>query len=462
MESPKEKCAVFGVCAPKEEVARLTYFALFALQHRGQEASGIAVSNGENVFFHKDQGLVAQVFNEHIISELKGHIAIGHNRYGTCNGGGKENAQPFVIDDMLAFAHNGNLPSTRTLVDFLSARGIATEHCSDSALMAKAIASYMREGMKIEDAIQAAYPLFTGAFSFVAMTKDTLIGARDEKGVRPLCVGKTESGYVISSETCALSTIGATFIREVLPGEMVVVKEHEMKSIQIVSGTQKLDIFEFIYFARHDSILLGQSVYQVRKNFGTILAREFPVEADVVVGVPETALPAALGYAQALNIPYEQGINKNRYIQRTFIQPEQKLRDKSVQMKLSPILSVIRDKRVVVIDDSIVRGTTSKPIVEMLCNAGAREVHFLVSSPPIKYPDFYGIDTPTQDKLIAFEKSVEEIREYLGATSLHFLSLEGVVEATGLPKTMLNTSCFTGEYPIDLGERYSEFSKANV
>lgn len=458
MEHLNEKCAVFGVYAPQTDVARLTYFGLFALQHRGQESSGIAVADGSAINAYKDHGLVAQVFSEDSIESLQGHIAIGHNRYSTSQGTGAEHIQPIMVrDSKLALAHNGNLPSTKQLEEFLLQNNIPVKGLSDSALMALAIGCYMDQGLSIADAIEKAYPLFTGAFSMVVMTPDTLVAVRDSKGMRPLCLATHEKGFVVSSETCALGTVNSTFLREILPGEMVVINADGMQSKQLATPDQKLDIFEFIYFARHDSIILGQAVYQVRKNFGRIMAREFPVDADVVIGVPETALPCAMGYAEAMGIPYEMGLNKNRYIQRTFIQPDQKLRDKSVKMKLSPIPSVLKGKRVVVIDDSIVRGTTSRPIVDLLYEAGATEVHFLVSSPPIRFPDFYGIDTPTQDNLIAFTKTVPEMREYLGATSLHFLSVDGMLEATGLPADQFSTSCFTGEYPIDLGERRSEF-----
>lgn len=452
-----EKCAIFGVYGKGMDVARLSYFGLFALQHRGQEGSGIAVSDGTNIKCHKDSGLVAQVFTEEAITGLTGHVAIGHNRYSTSKGTAAEHIQPIVIDG-IALAHNGNLPSTKALEGFLKEKGIDASSGSDSRLMAEAVAWHVRQGMTLPDALEASYPLFTGAFSVVAMDKDCLVAARDAKGIRPLVLAKENGGFVISSETCALPTVGAEFMREVAPGEMIVIDEKGVREKQLAEGDQKLDIFEFIYFARHDSELLGKSVYEVRKNFGKALAKEFTASADVVIGVPETSLPCALGFAEASGIPYEMGLNKNRYIQRTFIQPDQKLRDKSVKMKLTPIPGVLRGKRVVVIDDSIVRGTTSKPIIELLFEAGAKEVHFLVSSPPIRFPDFYGIDTPAQNQLFAFGKTIEEMRAYLGATSLHFLSVDGMIEATGLPQSMFNTSPFTGEYPIDLEERYTEFS----
>lgn len=458
MEGLNEKCAIFGVYGKGMDVARLGYFGLFALQHRGQESSGIAVSDGTRLLSHKAMGLVAQAFTEDDITRLTGHMAIGHNRYSTSKGSSIEHAQPVILEDRLAFVHNGNLPSTKALRDFLNEKGANTDTESDSELMAEAILWHLKQGMNLPDAVAASFPLFTGAFSILAMDATTMVAARDEYGIRPLSLARLNGGFVVTSETCALSPVDATFERDVNPGEMVIIDGTTFSSRQLAPANQKLDIFEFIYFARHDSHLMGKSVYEVRKNFGRQLAKEYKVEADVVVGVPETSLPIALGYAEESGIPYEMGLNKNRYIQRTFIQPDQKLRDKSVKMKLTPIPEVLKGKRVVVIDDSIVRGTTSRPIVELLFEAGAKEVHFLVSSPPIRFPDFYGIDTPVQENLLAFGKSVEEMRAFVGATSLYFLSVEGMLDATGLPKDAFNTSCFTGVYPIDLKERFGEFS----
>ncbi|HRH24425.1 MAG TPA: amidophosphoribosyltransferase [Candidatus Paceibacterota bacterium] len=457
MRSLNEKCAVFGIYGKDIDVARLSFFGLFALQHRGQEGSGIAVSDGETIRYHKDHGLVAQVFTEEAISSLNGYMAVGHNRYSTSKGSGTEHVQPMIVGD-LAFVHNGNLPSTKALEVFLSDKGVEVTNLTDSCLMAHAISWHMGQGMTLADAVVASYPLFTGAFSIIAMTKTEMVAARDPKGIRPLTLARLQGGFVVTSETCALGTVGATFERDIEPGEMILINQDGITATQVAPGDPKLDIFEFIYFARHDSELMGKSVYEVRKNFGKTLAREYPVDADVVIGVPETSLPCALGYAEQSGIPYEMGLNKNRYIQRTFIQPDQKLRDKSVKMKLTPIPGVLKGKRVVVIDDSIVRGTTSKPIVELLFEAGAKEVHFLVSSPPIRFPDFYGIDTPAQSNLLAYGKTVEEMRQYLGATSLYFLSVDGMLASTGLPKDHFNTSPFTGEYPIDLKERYEEFN----
>jgi amidophosphoribosyltransferase len=323
-------------------------------------------------------------------------------------------------------------------------------------MIAEAIGALMREGKGLEDAITEVYPLMTGAFSILIMSKDKLIAVRDACGIRPLSIAQLNGGYIIASETCAFPPIGAKYLRDVQPGEMVVIDESGLRATQLAPANLKLDIFEFVYFARPDSDLLGKSVYEVRRNFGTQLAKEYTPEADVVIPVPETGIPAAIAYSRASGIPLELGLTKNRYIHRTFIQPEQHIRDQGVKAKLTPIIDCIKGKRVIVIDDSIVRGTTSRQIVQMLFEAGASEVHFLVSSPPVKFPDFYGIDTPKQGNLLAATKSLEEMREYLKATSLRFLSYEGMIKATGIPEDQLCTSCFTGVYPIDIKERAKE------
>jgi amidophosphoribosyltransferase len=481
-----EKCAVFGVYGKGLDVSRLSFFGLYALQHRGQESAGIAVSDGGSLTVHKGMGLVSQVFSEDLVQKLQGHVSVAHNRYSTAGGSKVKHAQPMLAagsgvhkvrlsygdehpslndsvslcstpdDDAIALVHNGNLPSTSALAAFLQGKGVDTKEFSDSRMMVEAIAAYMRDGSSLEDAVRAAYPLFTGAFSALVMANDTLIALRDRCGIRPLALAQLNGGYILASETCALAPIGATYLREVEPGEMLVINERGLHSEHLAEASPKLDIFEFVYFARHDSHLLGQSVYEVRKRFGMQLAREHKIDADVVIPVPETAIPAAVGYARESGLPLELGLSKNRYIHRTFIQPEQHIREQGVKAKLTPIEEVIRGKRLVVIDDSIVRGTTSRQIVKMLFEAGAKEVHFLCSSPPVRYPDFYGIDTPKQEHLIASQKSVEEIEAYLGATSLRYLSLEGMIEATGLSREQFCMSCFTGEYPLDIGERAGE------
>ncbi len=454
-----EKCGIVGIWSKDIEAARTAYFGLFALQHRGQEQSGIATSDGSVIHSYIGSGLVSQVYTEDKIASLTGHVAVGHNRYSTSRGTDATHGQPVTTHDIVALAHNGNLPSVTALENFVREKGLNPENRSDSELMADAIAIYMKEGKSLSEAVKAAFPLFTGAYSITALdNKGTLVAFRDPFGMRPLSLGTVPGGYVIASETCALRTMGATFVRDVEPGELLVIGENGLTSSILAPATPKFDIFEFVYFARHDSTIMGRSVYQARRNTGLELAKEYPVEADIVVPVPETSIPAAIGYAEAHGIPLELALNKNRYIHRTFIEPHQENREQKVRMKLSTLDAVISGKRVAVIDDSIVRGTTSKQIVKMLFDAGAKEVHFLVVSPPVRFPDFYGIDTPVQRDLISSHKTVEQVREYIGATTLHFLSLDGLVTAIGLPKENLCTSCFTGEYPIPLYEREKDIT----
>ncbi|OGM97468.1 MAG: amidophosphoribosyltransferase [Candidatus Yanofskybacteria bacterium RIFCSPHIGHO2_01_FULL_41_21] len=457
MKSIGEKCAVFGIYGKGLDVSRLTFFGLYALQHRGQESSGIASTDGNNIYCYKDNGLVAQVFNEEIIRSLFGHCAIGHNRYSTSSGTDVKHAQPIeTADHSIALAHNGNLPSVKALNSFLKKKGVVLSDVSDSKLITEALYCLTKEGMKIEKALEEIFPLMTGSFSLLIMTKDKLIAVRDQYGIRPLSIGKLNGGYVFASETCAFHPIGAEFIGVVKPGEIVVVDKNGIHKKQIVKSIQKLDIFEFVYFSRPDSILLGQSVYDVRKKFGEKLFEENKISADVVIPVPETAIPVAIGYANASGIPFEMGLIKSRYIHRTFIEPEQHIREQGVKLKLAPLKEIIKGKRVIVIDDSIVRGTTSRQIVKMLFETGAKEVHFLVSSPPVRFPDFYGIDLPWQYGLLVVDKTIEQMNTYLGSTSLNFLSYSGMVKATGLKESLFCTSCFTGKYPIDIKERRKE------
>jgi len=452
MEETKEKCGVFGVYGPRLEVARLAFFGLFALQHRGQESSGIATADGTAIYNHKGMGLVSQVFTEDDILKLPGYISLGHNRYSTAGGSKLEHSQPMRDKkERFALAHNGNLPSTAALWNYLHESQESDKDSSDTRYVVRAIAAAMDAGDSLEEAVKRIYPLMTGAFSILIMGTDRLIAIRDRCGIRPLSMARVGGGIAFSSETCALHTIDAEVVWDVAPGEMVVVDEAGVRREQLAPPDLKFDVFEFVYFSRPDSTLLGKSVYEVRKNFGKQLARERKIEADVVIPVPETAVPVAVGYAQESGIPFELGLTKNRYIGRTFIQPEQHMREQGVKMKLSPITEAIQGKRVVVVDDSIVRGTTSRQIVKMLYETGAKEVHFVVSSPPVRFPDFYGIDTPRQDQLIAALKSEEEICAYLGSTSLQYLTLAGMVNAIGVPEAELNTSCFTGKYPIDIG-----------
>ena len=457
-----EKCAVFGIfgngTSSPTDIARETYFGLFSLQHRGQEHSGIATTDGKKLRLHKDAGLVSQIYTEEILTKLPGFAAIGHNRYSTSSGLEVEYAQPFVYDNLFALGHNGNLPSVKALIDFLKSNNEITENYSDSKLMTGAIGLYMKRGKTLPDAVAAAYPLFTGAFSCVALGLDTLVAFRDPCGIRPLVLGKKGKQTIVSSETCALETIGAKFIREVEPGEMVVITKKGIESRILAKADPKLDIFEYVYFARYDSVIAGKLVYEVRKNLGKMLAREHKIDVDMVIPVPDTAISAAMGYAEESGILFEMAISKNRYINRTFIEPIQEVREEKVKLKLTPLQNVIRGKRIAVMDDSIVRGTTSKQIVKMLFEAGAKEVHFLVSSAPIKFPDFYGIDTPKQNELIGSKKTIKEICKFLGATSLSYLSIPGMIEATELPKERLSLSSFDGVYPIDIHERAKEIN----
>lgn len=461
MEDLKEKCGIFGISNGGLDVARTAFYGLFALQHRGQEGSGLCVSDGEKLHAHKGIGLVSQIYTEEDMAKLKGSIAIGHNRYSTSRGAHAtdlELVQPFISKSgRSALAHNGNLPSVVALKNFLTERKINIDGANDSKLMHLAIESYLDDGLMLPDAVAKAYPLFTGAFSLLVMNKDTIVAARDQYGMRPFSVGTIGTDtFVFASETCALETVGVDLHWDVGPGEMLIVKDGEITNRQLAEPTPKFDVFELVYFARPDSVILGQSVYTVRQNFGVELARETNIKADIIIPVPETAIPSAIGFSRESGIPFEMALTKNRYIHRTFIQPDQRTRELGVRLKLTALRELIAGKRVVIIDDSIVRGTTSKELVKLLFNAGAREVHFLVASPPVRFPDFYGIDTPKQDDLIAANMSVADIAKFLGATSLHYLSVPGMIRATGVSRDLLSLSAFTGEYPIPLLERESE------
>jgi len=397
---------------------------------------------------------VAHVYSQADLDYLKSNMAIGHNRYATSGETGGTHLQPIVDTRAgFTFAHNGNLPSTRALEQFLDGHSVARFGLNDSQMMAAAIGFYVRRGRPLPEAIREAWPLFTGAFSCVAMDAQTVVGFRDECGIRPLSLGRLEDGFVIASETCAFDTVGAAFLRDIKPGELVSISTKGVKSVQVVPSRTAVDVFEFVYFARPDSLVMGRKVNEVRRNLGRNLAREFPLEADVVVPVPDSAIPAALGFAEESGIRFDHGFIKNRYIHRTFIRPTQEMRERDVRTKLNPVPEAIMGKDVVVVDDSIVRGTTTGQLVDMLYGAGARKVHVLISSPPVLYPDFYGINTPRQDDLIAARMSVDGVRQHIGATTLGYLSVEGMVKATGIPKSKLNLSCFTGVYPIDIGER---------
>lgn len=458
-----EKCAVFGVYGQPAtaqtglEAARLAFYGLWALQHRGQESSGIASSDGKQLHRHAAPGLVATVYREEDLEQLPGHIAIGHNRYSTSGGTDECYNQPFMDrKHKIALAHNGNLPDTTQLEEFLSGRHIILDDMNDSSMMTAAISCYMDDGLSMPEAIKQAWPLFTGVFSIVAMNVNTLVAFRDACGVRPLSIGKLGDGYAIASETCAFDTVGAEYLRDVEPGELIVIDSDGLRSEQVVPGSLKLDIFEMVYFARPDSLLLGERVDSVRQNFGHQMAKEFPIKADVVVPVPDSGIPAALGYSRVSGVPFEMGLIKNRYIHRTFIRPTAQLRERDLKMKLNPVVEIFKDKRVVLVDDSIVRGTTMRHLVSMVFEAGAKEVHLLITSPPVRYPDFYGINTPRQSELLAAYMTEEEMRNYVGATSLCFLSFDGMVRATGLPADSFTMSCFNGDYPISIGKRADE------
>jgi amidophosphoribosyltransferase len=450
-ESPKEACGLFGVWAPGEEISRLIYFGLFALQHRGQESAGMAVSDGGNILVFKDLGLVSQVFNEGTLATLQGDLGIGHNRYSTTGSTTWDNAQPAFKTDgesSIALGHNGNLVNTRELSEREGFRSKAT---TDSDLVASMLA---RRGGGLEDAAMSVLPELQGGFSFVMMDERTVFAARDPHGLRPLAIGKLPTGFCFASETCALDIVGATYIREVEPGELVMIDDRGLRSRRFAETPRRaLCLLEFVYLARPDSKLLDRTVHQARRRMGEALAREAPADADLVIPVPDTAHSAAQGYAEAAGIPYGEGLMKNRYVGRTFIQPAQSLRELGVKLKLNPIPEAIRGKRLVVVDDSIIRGTTTRQIVQTLREAGAGEVHLRITSPPVKWPCFYGIDMSTRQELIASDLSVEQVRQFIGADSLAYLSLDSLVASTGRPEDGFCRACFEGEYPVPIPER---------
>ena len=453
-DTPHEECGVFGIFAPGEDVARLTYFGLFALQHRGQESAGIMVSDGTQLKWYKEMGLVTQVFDPRTIEQLQGHIAIGHTRYSTTGSSVLRNAQPLHCawgDGTVGVAHNGNLINTEELRAEMEAEGVPFETTNDSEVIARLIAT--QQDKSLEDAVAHTMSRLHGAYSVTILTEDTLIGIRDPVGNRPLCLGLLENKhYVLASETCALNTVGAQYIREVEPGEMIIIDRNGMRERQAIPVQKRATcLLEFIYFARPDSILYGRNLHDCRRRMGQELAREHPVpDAHMVMPIPDTGTPAAIGYAQASGIPYGEGVVKNRYIQRTFIQPDQRMRELGVRMKLMPIKEALMGKRVVMVDDSIVRGTTTGQLVRLLFDAGAAEVHVRITAPPVKYPCFYGIDMANQDDLVAAHHSVEEIRQMIGATSLGYLSIAGVTRAIGIHKDKFCRACFDGQYPIEI------------
>src|ERR671923_714416 len=451
-DSPRESCGLFGVWAPGEEVAKLIFFGLYALQHRGQESAGIAVGDGSGVLVNKDVGLVSQVFDEPTLATLQGHLAIGHTRYSTTGGSRWENAQPAFKTNAagggIALAHNGNLTNTAALAAEVGASSAGAS--SDTDVIAELLA---REAdLSLEEAIVRTMPRLQGAFSLLVMDEQTIYGVRDPHGVRPLCIGKLPGGWVIASETAALDIVGATLVREVEPGEVVAIDEQGLRARRFAPAEPRLCVFEHVYLARADSTLAGQSVHQVRRALGAALAVEAPVDADLVIPVPDTAWSAAAGYAEASGIPFGEGLMKNRYVGRTFIQPSQTMRQLGIRIKLNPLREAIRGRRLVVVDDSIVRGNTTKAIVRMLMEAGAREVHLRIPSPPVRWPCFYGIDMPTRAELVASDLLSDEIAAYLGADSLGYLSLEAMTEAAGGAQGLC-TACFTGDYPIPVADQ---------
>jgi len=486
-KGPQDACGVFGVWASSSgagdeaEVAKLTYFGLYALQHRGQESAGIAVSNGSQILVYKDMGLVAQVFDEGHLSSLRGHLAIGHTRYSTTGSSVWENAQPTfrsTAGGSIALAHNGNLTNTRDLLALVEKRAAESgELPYDGATPSRDEARRWREGIRghavlhsttdteivtallasypdrsLEEAAMDVLPQLRGAFSLVFMDEETLYAARDPHGIRPLVLGRFERGWVVASETAALDIVGAAAVREIEPGELVAVDEHGLRTRRFAGAEPKGCLFEYVYLARPDTRIAGRSVHATRVEVGRRLAEEAPADADLVIPVPESGTPAAVGYSQGSGIPYGLGLVKNSYVGRTFIQPSQTIRQLGIRLKLNPLREVISGKRLVVVDDTIVRGNTQRALVRMLREAGAAEVHVRISAPPVKWPCFYGIDFASPGELIANGLSVEEVCASIGADSLGYISMEGLVAATEQPAENLCRACFDGVYPVELPE----------
>ena len=449
-DGPRDECGVFGVFAPEHDVARLTYFGIFALQHRGQESAGIAACDDGHITTMRDLGLVSQVFDEQKLTALTGQAAIGHVRYSTTGSSVWENSQPVHRSDRraLALAHNGNLINALELREELTGRGFGFLSTSDSEVIAAMLSTHPAE--TIEDAVMDVLPRLEGAFSNVVLTRESVVAFRDPLGLRPLALGRLGDHYCVASESCAFDLIGAEYLREVLPGEMVSLGPRGIDSRQVVdSGRRAFCVFEHIYFARPDSMLEGKRVYESRRKMGEILWREAPVEADLVIAVPDSGTPAANGYAQAGGLPRDEGFTKNRYVARTFIQPGQELRKHGLRMKFNPLREVVEGKRLVVVDDSIVRGNTTRQIVKMLRDAGALEVHMRISAPPIRHPCHYGVDMSTKQEMVAHGRTVDEIAEELDCDSVAYLSLEGVYEAIRGERATHCDACFSGDYPLE-------------
>jgi amidophosphoribosyltransferase len=471
LDRPREACGVFGIYAPDTDVARVSFFALYALQHRGQESAGIATSDGVSAAVHKDMGLVAQVFTEESLARLQGHLAIGQTRYSTTGSSHLRNAQPYLIETMhgpLGVGHNGNLTNSPDLRNKLLERGVGLTSSTDSEVITQMLAAPAPGTTESNPNWEARITHFMaeaeGAYSLVILTRDAVFGVRDPMGFRPLCIGKlADGGYVLASESCALGTVSASYVREVEPGEIIRLEEDGYHSIPPVHGSAaSLCVFEYVYFSRPDSVLENQTIHRVRQRLGEALAAEAPADADVVVGVPDSATPAAIGYAAASGVPYTEGLTKNRYIGRTFIEPSDQLRKSGVHLKYNPLEANLRGKRVVLIDDSIVRGTTAGPLVTLLREGGASEVHVRVSSPPVRHPCFMGIDMADSEDLIGYVKTPEEIRVHIGADSLAYLSQEGMMNAVtqeaGAGSGHCN-ACFSGDYPIKLDKLWRDRDK---
>ena len=445
----QESCGVFGVYAPGEDVARLTFFALFALQHRGQESAGIATSNGKRLQVCAEMGLVSQVFTEESLSQLSGDFAIGHNRYSTRGSNRITNVQPIVVGkgaNTIAVAHNGNIVNAEHLYQELCDQGYTFRTSTDTEVIANLILSSPAKDWV--EKIRYAMHRLQGAYSLTLLTSRSLYGVRDPLGVRPLCLGTLNGGWVLASESCAMDHIGAQFLREVENGEIIAISKNGLDSYREEVDRKALCVFEYIYFARPDSVIDGRLLYPARQAMGEMLAQEHPVEADLVMGVPDSATAAAIGYARSSGIPLCEGLLKNRYVGRTFIEPDQRIRDLGVQLKFNPLPQMLDGQRLVVVDDSIVRGTTTPKVVKLLKRAGAKEVHMRICAPPIRYPCFFGVDMASRWELIAAQKTVPEVRDFIGADSLGYLSIDGLIKAIGLPKDMFCLACFTGDYPI--------------
>jgi amidophosphoribosyltransferase len=460
-KGPQDACGVFGVWAPGEEVAKLSFYGLYALQHRGTESAGIATSDGERILIFKDMGLVSQVFTEGDLATLKGNLAIGHCRYSTTGSSTWVNAQPTLRPTKygtLALAHNGNLTNTGDLAEIVQKlEGSATSMSgvtTDTEIMTALIA--LQDEKNVEASALAVLPQLEGAFSLVFMDEQTLYAARDRHGVRPLVLGKLETGWVVASESAALDIVGAAFVREIEPGEFIAIDSNGVRSQRWAEAQPKGCLFEYVYLARPDTTIAGSGIHKTRVAIGAQLAKEAPAEADLVIPVPESGTPAAIGYAKESGIPFGLGLVKNSYVGRTFIQPSQTIRQLGIRLKLNPLREIIEGKRIVVVDDSIVRGNTQRAIVRMLREAGAREIHVRISSPPVKWPCYYGIDFATKAELIANGLEVEEIRRSIGADSLAYVSLDGLISSTQVPSERLCSACFTGEYPMSIPEDMSE------